>query len=159
MFRAKRFLLVPPAVAILALGATGCGGGGKQQVSAAELVQKGDQICREEQAKFEQIQAHPLGNASDAAGQTKELIQVSENANAELGDLDPPEKQRAPLDSYLSARSRAIDQMKTGQDAADNQDSAAYAAAQAAVVHSAPQRRKLAASLGFKVCSSSPGAV
>jgi hypothetical protein len=159
MFRARRFLLVPPAVAILALGATGCGGGGKQQVSAAELVQKGDQICRDEQTKFKQIQANPLGNATDAADQTKELIQVSENANSDLGDLDPPEKQRAPLDSYLSARSRAIDQMKTGQDAADNQDSTAYAAAQAAVVHSAPLRRNLAAALGFKVCSSSPGSV
>lgn len=159
MFRAKRFLLVPPAVAILALGATGCGGGGKQQVSAAELVHKGDQICRDEQTKFKQIQANPLGNASDAADQTKELIQVSESANSELGDLEPPEAQRAPLDSYLSARSRAIDQMKTGQDAADNQDSSAYAAAQAAVVHSAPQRRQLAASLGLKVCSANPGSV
>jgi hypothetical protein len=159
MFRAKRFLLVPPAVAILALGATGCGGGGTQQVSAAELVQKADQICREEQTKFNQIQAHPLGSASDAADQTKELIQVSENANSELGDLEPPQEQRGPLDSYLSARSRAIDQMKTGQDAADNQDSTAFAAAQAAVVHSAPQRRKLAASLGLKVCSANPGSV
>jgi hypothetical protein len=159
MFRAKRFLLVLPAVAILALEAAGCGGGGKQQVSAAELVQKGDQICRDEQTKFKQIQAHPLANASEAADQTKELIQVSESANSGLGDLEPPEAQRAPLESYLSARDRAIDQMKAGQDAAENQDSKAYAAAQAAVVHSAPQRKKLAVSLGFRVCSSNPGSV
>jgi hypothetical protein len=159
MFRAKRFLLVLPAVAILALEAAGCGGGGKQQVSAAELVQKGDQICRDEQTKYKQIQAHPLANASEAADQTKELIQVSESANSGLGDLEPPEAQRAPLESYLSARDRAIDQMKAGQDAAENQDSKAYAAAQAAVVHSAPQRKKLAVSLGFRVCSSNPGSV
>jgi hypothetical protein len=159
MFRSKRFLPVLPVVAILALAAAGCGGGGTQQVSAAQLVQKGDQFCRDEQAKFRQIQAHPLANASDAADQTKELIQVSEDTNSELSDLGPPEQQRAPLDSYLSARNRAIDQMKTGQDAAENQDSRGYAAAQAAVLHSAPQRKKLAASLGFKVCSSTPGSV
>jgi hypothetical protein len=47
--------------------------------------------------------------------------------------------------------------MKRGEDAADNQDSRAYGAAQAAVVHTAPQRRKLAGSLGFKVCSANPG--
>ncbi len=159
MSPARRSLLVLPAVAILALGAAGCGGGGKEQISAAELVQKGDAICRDEQTKFRQIQAHPLGNASDAAEQTKQLIQVSENANSGLGDLEPPEAQRASLDSYLSARDRAIDQMKAGQDAAENQDSKAYAAAQAAVVHTAPQRRRLAVSLGFRVCSSNPGSV
>ena len=50
----------------------------------------------------------------------------------------------APFDIYLSARDRAIDQMKKGQDAAENQDSGAYGAAQAAVTKSAPQRKKLA---------------
>ena len=49
--------------------------------------------------------------------------------------------------------------MKKGQDAADNQDSNAYGAAQAAVTKSAPQRRKLAESLGFKVCSASAKSV
>ena len=158
MSRAGLIPIVVPALAIAAVGA-GCGGGGKEQVSAAELVEKGDAICRDEQTKFKQIQAHPLGNASDAADQTKILIQVTENANSGLGDLEPPEALRAPLDSYLSARDRAIDQMNAGQDAAENQDSRAYAAAQAAVVHTAPQRKKLAVSLGFRVCSSGPGSV
>jgi hypothetical protein len=144
---------------LAALGlAAGCGGG-KQQVTAAELDQKGDQICRDEQSKFRQIQAKPLGNASDAADQTMQLIQVAESANSALGGLNPPDALRAPLDSYLSARNRAIDQMKRGQDAAQNQDSVTYAAAQAAVVHTAPQRKKLADSLGFKVCSSNPASV
>ena len=49
--------------------------------------------------------------------------------------------------------------MKKGQDAADNQDSRSYGEAQAAVSKSAPDRKELAGSLGFKVCSASPGAV
>jgi len=157
MFRDKRFLLAIPALAVLSLG-TGCGGG-NQQVTAAELVQKADQACREEQSKFREIQATPPANASDAADQTKALIQVAEDASSTIDDLEPPDALRTPLDGYLSARSGAIDEMKKGQDAADNQDSRAYGAAQAAVVKSAPQRRKLADSIGFKVCSSNANAV
>jgi hypothetical protein len=157
MFRDKRFLFAIPALAVLSLG-TGCGGG-NQQVTAAELVQKADQACREEQSKFREIQATPPANASDAADQTKQLIQVAEDASSAIDDLEPPDALRTPLDGYLSARSGAIDEMKKGQDAADNQDSRAYGAAQAAVVKSAPQRRKLADSIGFKVCSSNANAV
>jgi hypothetical protein len=148
--------MVVPAFAILALGA-GCGGGGKDQVTAAELIQKADGICRQEQTKFSQIQTHPPANAPDAADQTKELVQTAESAGSQLGDLEPPDDLRAPFESYLSARGRAIDQMKHGQDAAENQDSRAYGASQAAVVRTAPERRRLARAVGLKVCSTSGG--
>jgi hypothetical protein len=157
MFPARRTLLVLPTLAIVALGA-GCGGG-KQQVTAAELVQKGDAICRDEQSKFTQIQAEPPANASDAADQTKDLVQAAEDANSSLDDLEPPAALQDTYASYLDSRDRAVDQIKRGQDAAENQDSNAYGAAQAAVVHTQPQRRKLAASLGLKVCSANPGSV
>ncbi len=157
MFRDTRFLFAIPALAILSLG-IGCGGG-KQQVTAAELVQKADQACRQEQDRFNETQATPPANASEAADQTKALIQASESASSTIDDLEPPDALKTPLDSYLSARGRAIDQMKKGQDAAENQQSAAYGAAQAAVSKSAPLRKKLADALGFKVCSSDAGAV
>jgi hypothetical protein len=157
MFRAKRALILIPALAILLLG-IGCGGS-KEQVTAAELDQKGDQICTIEQTKFNQIQAHPLANSTDAADQTKELIDVAETANSALDGLEPPDALRRALDIYLGARNDAIDQMKKGQDAAENQDSGAYEEAQTAVAKSATERKRLAASLGFKVCSSSAKAV
>ena len=157
MFRDRRFLVVIPALAILSLG-IGCGGG-TQQVTAGELVKKADQACREEQSKFREIQAKPPANASDAADQTKELIKVAEAASSAIDDLEPPDALRGALDIYLGARDQAIDEMKKGQDAADDQDSRAYGAAQAAVDKSAPQRRKLADSIGFKVCSSNANAV
>jgi hypothetical protein len=155
MSRARPISLVIPALAILALAA-GCGGG-KSQVTAAELVQKADGICRQEQTKFSQIQTHPPANAPDAADQTKELIQTAESADSQLGDLEPPDDLRSPFESYLAARDRAIDQMKHGQDAADKQDSRAYGAAQATVVRTAPERRKLAQAVGLKVCSTNRG--
>jgi hypothetical protein len=136
--------------------AAGCGG--KQQVSAAELVQRGDAICRDEQSTFDEVQAQAPANASDAADQTDELVSAAEDANDKLRDLEPPEGLRTPYDAYLDARDRATDQIKKGQDAAKNQDSTAYGVAQSAVAQTAPQRRKLAGALGFKVCSSDAGA-
>jgi hypothetical protein len=158
MFRAKRLLPLVPAIAILSLGG-GCGGGGKEKVSSAELVQKGDGICREEQRRFGEIQAHPPPSATVAADQTKELIDVADAANSDLGDLEPPESIQSRYADYLDARDQVVDEMKRGADAAESQDSATYAAAQTAVAKTNPRRRHLAASLGFRVCSANPGSV
>ena len=70
--------------------------------------------------------------------------------------MKPPEQLQSAYDRYLAARDRVTDQMKHGKDAAESQDSAAYGAAQAAVARDAPQRKKLAQSLGLRVCSNSP---
>jgi hypothetical protein len=147
------------ALAISLVGALGAGcGGGKEQVTAAELVQKADQACSTEQDRFREIQATPPANATEAADQTKALVQAAENASSALDDLEPPDALRTQFDSYLSARDQAIEDMKKGQDAAENQDSHAYGAAQSAVTKGAPHRKKLAGSLGFKVCSRNAGA-
>jgi len=142
-------------LAVLAVIGVGCGSS-KQQVSATELVQKADAICRDEQAKFDQIQAHPPANASIASDQTKELIDVTNAASSDLRDLGPPDQLSAPYDAYLQARDAAVDQMKRGQDAADNQDAAGYSAAQTAVARAALRREKLATAVGLRVCGSNP---
>jgi hypothetical protein len=142
-------------IGLLVLVAAGCGG--KEQVSAAELVQKGDAICRDEQNAFQRVQANPPANATEAADQTGDLVSAADDANDKLGNLEPPEALRPRYQAYLDARERAADQIRQGQDAAKNQDAAAYGAAQSAVADSAPQRRRLAAALGFKVCSSGTG--
>ena len=142
---------------VVVIASTGCGG--PQKVSAAQLDQKGDAICRELQQKFNEVQARPPANASAAADQTKNLVSAAEDADSKLRDMQPPESLREPYKIYLDARDRAVDQLKRGQDAAKNQDSSAYVAAQQAVVQTAPRRKQLAESLGFRVCSSNPGAV
>jgi hypothetical protein len=154
-----RLLLISLCAVPIAMGASGCGGGGKEKVTAAELSQKGDQICREEQRRFAQIQAHPPPNASVAADQTKELIDVADAANSDLGDLEPPDSIQGRYNDYLDARDQVVDEMKRGADAAESQNSTAYSAAQSVVAKANTRRRHLAASLGFKVCSSNPGSV
>ena len=146
------------SIALLALcGAalSACGGGGDtEQVTAAELVQKADRICAAERDTFARVQAHAPPNASVAADQTDELLKATESASSRLRELKPPESLQPAYDRYLEARDRAVDQLKRGKDAADDQDSAAYGAAQAALARDAPQRRRLAGALGLNVCSS-----
>jgi hypothetical protein len=141
---------------IAVAAAAGCGG--KQQVSAAELVQEGDDICRDEQSKFNEVQAQAPANASEAVDQTKDLVSAAEDANDRLENLEPPAALQSRYSAYLDARDRATDQIKQGQDAAEKQDSTAYGAAQSSLVQTAPQRRRLAGALGFKVCSSAGAA-
>jgi hypothetical protein len=137
----------------MALAACG-GGGGSEPVSAAELVQQADAACAKERSSFARIQAHPPPNASVAADQTDELIKATQEANSELHDLKPPDELQSSYNAYLEARDRVVDQMKRGKSAAEDQDSAGYGAAQAAVARGAPQRRRLARAVGLHTCSS-----
>lgn len=155
---ARRNLIAVLLAALASVAATAGCGGGKQQVSAAELVQRGDQVCRTEHTKFSQVQAKPPANASVAADQTKQLVDAAKSAGSDLRDLEPPENIRPAYDRYLDVRDRATEEIKKGQDAAGNQDSRAYGAAQSAVANSAPERQKLARALGFKVCSQATAA-
>jgi ElaB/YqjD/DUF883 family membrane-anchored ribosome-binding protein len=149
MVRVRSASLAVPAIAIVAL--VGCGSG-KDEVSESELRQRADAICREEQSRFDRIQAHAPASASIAADQTKELIGVSVAASSDLRELEPPDSLGDAYEAYLEARDRAVDQMKRGQEAAGERDSAGYAAAQTAVAKSAPERRRLAAALGLQTC-------
>jgi hypothetical protein len=132
----------------------GCGDGA-EQVSSAELVQRADQICTEERDRFDQIQSAPPPSASAAVDQTGDLIDATESAISDLRDIEPPESQRDTYDGYLNARDEVVDEMKKGKEAAEDRDTAAYGAAQDAVAKGAAERQKLAAELGFKVCSQS----
>jgi hypothetical protein len=149
-----------PAAAVAALaiaasallGVSGCGGGGPQSVDAAELVQKGDEICAEAKSRFAEIQSQPPANAGDAADQTGQVIDAAEREIDRLRDLEPPDELRAAYDRYLDAQERALDLFRKGREAAENQDSDGYVAAQEAEVGAGTKREKLARAVGFKVC-------
>jgi hypothetical protein len=149
-----RWIALTALLVAIGVALPGCGSG-SDRVSAAELTQRADEICGKERRSFGRIQAHAPPNASVAADQTDGLIKVTEDANSELRDLLPPEELESAYDRYLEARDRALDQLKRGRVAAEDQDSAAYGAAQAAAAREALERRKLAEALGLKVCSSS----
>ncbi len=132
----------------------GCGGG-SEELSAEELVQKGDEVCRGVQERFAEIQVQPPASASEGAEQAGELLGVADDAQAELREIEPPEELRDRYDGYLDARDEVGAALERGKQAAEDQDGAAYGRAQEEAAAGAPARQRLARGLGFKVCSQS----
>jgi hypothetical protein len=151
------FAVIASLALAAALAVTECGGG-SEEVSAEELVQKGDDVCGNVQERFAEIQAAPPASATEGAEQAGELLGVADDAQGELRDLEPPEKLRDRYDAYLDARESVSDELERGKQAAEDQDGEAYGKAQEEAVGGAPERRKLARKLGFRVCSQSAGA-
>ena len=137
--------------------AIGCGGG-SEEVSAEELVAKGDEICTEERDRFDEIQSVPLTSAAVGAKQAEELLAAAESAQEDLRGLEPPEEIRDSYDSYLDARDEVSDLLERGREAAADKDGAAFGKAQEEAAAGAGKREKLARELGFKVCSQSAAA-
>jgi hypothetical protein len=140
------------AVALVGLLA-GCGGGGGTPVSGPELIAKGDELCRAEQQNFKEIQATPPTGASDAANQTGELVASAQKELDALRKLEPPGELSAKYNAYLDAQQRALDQLKRGQNAAEQQDGNTYGKLQKQISDGAQKRHQLAEAVGFKDCS------
>lgn len=138
---------------VLVAGAfAGCGGG-SEQVSAEELVERGDRICVEERRQFDQIQAEPLTSAAVGEQQAAQLLAVTEGAQADLRDLEPPEEIRDRYERYLAARDEVGDLLEEGREAAERRDGDVYGKAQEEAAAGAAGRQQLARQLGFTVCS------
>ena len=81
----------------------GCGDD-DEQVSAEELISRGDGICAEGRKSFDQVQAQAPANAAAAADQTDELVEIAADELNELREIRPPDELRDSYDSYLAAR-------------------------------------------------------
>ena len=150
--RSSRHLLVlATTTAVVALA--GCGGDDTEDVSAEELISRGDELCREGQERFEQIQGETPANADEAHEQTEELVAVADAELSELREMRPPEELRDAYDRYLESRGEALDLLERGRDAAANGDAKAYAEAQTELAADQDARVELAREIGFSVCS------
>jgi hypothetical protein len=143
--------VAPPLAAALIISLAGCGDSGP--LDPDELVSRGDELCREGQERFIKIQATPPATSVEAAGQTEELIEVSETELDDLEELEPPAELEEAYERYLDARREAIELLKRGRKAAERQDGRAYARAQARSLREAGERRRLARAVGFEACS------
>jgi hypothetical protein len=153
----SRTLAAVPLVALAGASAiAGCGG--SDPVSAEELVEQADEICREVNEGFAEIQREPPANAADGAEQADGLLGVTSDAQDRLRDIEPPDELGDPYDRYLETRDEVGDALERGKQAAEDQDGAAYGRAQEEAAAEAPERRRLARELGFSVCSQSAAA-
>jgi hypothetical protein len=149
----KRTIALPVlAASALALLAPGCGSG-PEKVSAGELVSRGDQICRDEQQRFFDVQAQPPVGAHEAADQTGQLADAAGKELAALKDMEPPVALQPRYQRYLDSLQAAADLLEKGREAADGQDARRYGELQAELGGQAEKRSQLARQVGFKTCS------
>jgi hypothetical protein len=155
MTLAPRMLAAIPLVVLVGASPIPDCGDGSDQVSAEELVQRGDEICDEVNQAFAEIQVQPPANASDGAEQADGLLGVANDAQDMLREIEPPEELGDSYNRYLEARDAVGDALERGKAAAEDQDGAAYGRAQEEAAAGAPERQRLALELGFRVCSQS----
>ena len=148
----RRFATAPLSALALLAALGGCGSD-TEQVTAQELVSRGDRICEQGRQRFDEVQAQAPANASAAVDQTKELVGIATDELNELRKIRPPEELRDRYDAYLEARARSLELLEQGRDAAEDKDADAYGIAQAKAADGQPERLKLARAVGFKQCS------
>jgi hypothetical protein len=138
-------LAVAVALAIVAL--TG------QELSRAELVAEGDEICAAGRQAFEELQEEPPRTATEAADLTRRLIEIAEQELDALDRLNHPSDLDAAIDSYRGAREEAIELLREGLEAAEAADSRRYQVAQEELAATQSSRRRMARRIGFRECS------
>lgn len=124
-----------------------------EELSQAEFLALGDDICAEAHADFEKLQDSPPRTANEAAERTGELLAISRNELDEIRELNAPATLDTALDRYLKARDAGIEELRAGEEAADDGDVLAYSTAQAELASKQLERRDLAAKVGFDECS------
>jgi hypothetical protein len=126
---------------------------GDDELSRAEFLTQGDEICTEAHEAFTDLQREAPATAREAVDLTEQLMNIAEDERDEIGDLNPPSDLDDKVDAYLSARDEGIDLLQRGLDAAEGDDGTGYAAAQAKLASQQLERRDLAESVGFTECS------
>jgi hypothetical protein len=138
-------------------GLAGCGGGGGgeagMQLTKAEFVAKGDEICREGDKQYAQAQQNPPTTAAGNAALTERLIQITNDQVSQIRALDAPGDVQSALDRYLHAREQGVTILEQALSAARGNDAPAYAAAQAKMAAGQVDRLRLAQAVGFSECS------
>jgi hypothetical protein len=124
------------------------------ELTEAEFIAQGDEICREAHDEFLDLQDSTPRTPSDAAEVTSGLIDVAEEERDALADLREPESLSRQVDSYLEARDGGIELLRDGLAAAEDADAAAYEQLQAKLASTQlDPRYEIAGEIGFEECS------
>ena len=144
--------LICIAAIAASLAAAGCGGS-TGPVSSGELVEQADELCSEEQRRFDEIQQEPPATADAAIEQTDELLEVAKETYEGLDEIDPPSDLRPAYERYLEARRQGqLELIERGREAAERHDRVGYGTAQEKSIEGTRERRRLARAVGLEVC-------
>lgn len=118
-----------------------------------DLVARGDQICEQTQAKFDDQQGSQPKTAREAAQVTQNLLELSRSELEQIQALEPSPEMRKPLAKYVAAKKRGVELLEQGQKAAAADDYSAYSRYQAELAAGQLKRSRFAQVVGFEVCS------
>jgi hypothetical protein len=132
----------------------GCGPfGDEEELSRAEFIARGDEICKRGREQYLELQKDPPQSAGEAAELTRSLIEITENEIDDLRGLNAPLDSEDELEDYLESREAGLRVLEQGLAAAEDEDSGAYAEAQAQIARQQVDRARLAEKVGFRECS------
>lgn len=124
-----------------------------EELSPAEFLAQGDEICAQAHDEFLEIQSSTPRTAEDAEAQVEALIEVAEEERDGLLDLSAPESLEGGVKKYVKDREKGIAILEDGLAAARDDDTDAYEAAQAELAAQQKERQDTAQKLGFNKCS------
>lgn len=124
-----------------------------EDLSEAEFLARGDELCAQAHSGFEESQDSPPRTASEARELTSELLAIAREERHAIADLDAPTSLDAAVERYLNVRERGIGRLEAGVEAAEGGDAVAYEKAQAGLASGQLKRRRLARRIGFEECS------
>jgi hypothetical protein len=124
-----------------------------EDLTRAEFLAQGDEICSQAHRDYEKLQGRPPRTASEASELTGELLAISREELDAIVDLKAPAELSTALERYLKAREAGIERLREGVDAAEAGDAFAYAKAQSELASTQEKRAALARDVGFDVCS------
>ena len=137
-----------------AVALAGCGPfGDDEELSKAEFIAQGDEICKRGREQYLELQKDPPQSAAEAAELTRSLIEITENEIDDLRGLNAPLDSEDALEDYLDSRVAGLRVLEQGLAAAEDEDSDAYAEAQAQIARQQVDRVRLADRVGFSECS------
>lgn len=123
------------------------------ELSSAEFLTQGDEICAQAHEDFLEIQGSTPRTADDAASQVEALIEVAEDERDKISELGQPAALDEGVADYLADRDKGIKILRDGLEAARDDDAEAYEEAQAKLASEQGKRRDAAHKLGFNKCS------
>lgn len=149
-----RLALSIAALATVAL-LPGCGGGDGDggTLTKAALIAQGDEICRQGDRQYTELQKNPPKTSDEFAALTEKLIGITKGEVDKMRALKAPPEVRPALERYLAARVDGLAILEQGLKAAENNDARGYIKAQSKMAAGQVDRLKLAQAVGFTDCS------
>lgn len=141
-------------LALLALPATGCMGGG-DDVSREEYIAKADEVCGTYQVRLSRIPRPVTADPGELGVFLERALPIAREQNEKLAEVEKPsdEETRGQVDQLLALLGQELDFNEAAQQAASSGDRASLDGALQQGAAVSAEAGRLAEQIGFAVCA------